>query len=141
MRMQPKALTIIGWILTGQLALMLGFSASIKLLDPQAAVAPPNPDFGYAAETIFAIGFVELACLVVFLIPRTAVLGAVLLTGYLGGAVATHVRVGDLFIMPVIVGVVVWLALFLREPRVRALLPLRRPAAVNVPEPHEALVS
>ena len=60
--------------------------------------------------------------------PRTAVLGAVLLTGYLGGAVATHVRVGEAFVLPLLLGVVVWAGLYLRDERIRALLPLRKTA-------------
>jgi hypothetical protein len=68
---------------------------------------------------------VEIACALIYAIPQTSVFGAILLTGYLGGATATHVRVGEPFFLPVIVGIVVWLGLFLREGRLRALLPLR----------------
>jgi hypothetical protein len=73
----------------------------------------------------------ELFCAAVYVVPRTAVLGAVLLTGYLGGAVATHVRVGDAFIVPLLLGVLVWAGLYLRDERVRALLPLRKSRAVE----------
>jgi xanthine/uracil permease len=62
----------------------------------------------------------------VYVIPQTSVLGAILLTGYLGGAVATHVRIDDNFVPPIVMGVLVWLGLFLRDPRLRALIPLRR---------------
>ena len=76
------------------------------------------------------IGILELVCLVVYVNPRTAILGAILLTGYLGGAVATNVRIGSpLFshvLFPVYVGVLLWGGLFLREERLRALIPLRR---------------
>jgi hypothetical protein len=65
---------------------------------------------------------------VLYVVPQTAVLGAVLLTGYLGGAVATHVRVGESFAIPLVLGILVWAGLFLRDARVRALLPLRKPA-------------
>jgi hypothetical protein len=61
----------------------------------------------------------------VYAIPRTAVLGAILMTGYLGGATATHARVGEPFYLPIIVGIVVWLGLFLRDARLRALIPVR----------------
>jgi Mn2+/Fe2+ NRAMP family transporter len=72
------------------------------------------------------IGILEIACTVIYVIPRTSVLGAILLTGYLGGATATHVRIGDpSFFGPVIFGVLVWLGLWLRDARLRALLPLR----------------
>lgn len=73
----------------------------------------------------FGLGILEVACVVVYLIPRTAVLGAILLTGYLGGAVATHLRVGDPCFGPILLGVVLWGGLFLRDPRLRTLIPLR----------------
>jgi hypothetical protein len=83
---------------------------------------------GYPASLSATLGILLLACLALYVFPRTAVLGAVLLTGYLGGAVTTHLRIGDdLFtlLFPVIVGALVWAGLFLREPRLRALVPLR----------------
>jgi hypothetical protein len=71
------------------------------------------------------IGILELACTVIYLIPRTAVLGAILLTGYLGGATAVSVRLGTpAFILPVVFGVLVWGGLYLRDPRLRAVIPL-----------------
>jgi len=72
------------------------------------------------------LAILELSCLLVYLIPPTAMLGAVLLTGYLGGAICTHWRVGDPFIVQVVLGLVVWLGLYLREGRLRILLPVRR---------------
>jgi len=76
---------------------------------------------------LLTLGIVEASCAILYLIPRTAVLGAILVTGYLGGAVATHARVGDpAFITPALLGVIAWLGLFLRDRRVRALIPLRR---------------
>ena len=71
------------------------------------------------------IGIVELACTAVYLVPRTAVLGAILLTGYLGGATAVTVRLGGPFAFPVVFGVFVWGGLYLRDARLRALMPLR----------------
>jgi hypothetical protein len=85
---------------------------------------------GYPERAALWIGIVEIACTVLYLIPRTAVLGAILLTGYLGGATNTHVRVGEPFYMPVLLGVLVWLGLFLREPRLRPLVPLRNKTRV-----------
>jgi hypothetical protein len=80
---------------------------------------------GYPESVVLGIGILELACTVVYLIPRISILGAILLTGYLGGATATHVRIGDLsFVAPVIVGALVWLGLFLRNERLRELIPL-----------------
>ncbi len=80
-------------------------------------------------ERYCPLGIVLLVCTLLYLIPRTPVLGAILLTGYLGGAVATHVRVGEgLFsiLFPIIFGVLIWLGLYLRDDRLRALLPLER---------------
>jgi hypothetical protein len=81
---------------------------------------------GYAASLLRPIGLVELACLVLYLVPRTAPLGAILFTGYLGGAIATHVRLGNpLFshqLFPIYVAAMLWIPLYLRDARVRALL-------------------
>ena len=81
---------------------------------------------GYPESVVFGIGLVLLVCTLLYVIPRTSILGAILLTGYLGGAVATHVRVGDpLFshaLFPVYLGVMVWGGLFLRNHRLRALI-------------------
>lgn len=114
----------LGWILTGLPALMLIFSAGMKLAKP-APVLTEFARLGYEEGTIIGIGILELACALIYLFPRTAVLGAILVTAYLGGAVATHVRVGDPFIPPAIVGVFVWAGLYLRDKRIRDLLPLR----------------
>ena len=81
---------------------------------------------GYAVSLVVPLGIVLLVCTIVYAIPRTSVLGAILLTGYLGGATATHVRLGQPFWFPVMMGVLLWAALFLREERLRALIPLRR---------------
>ncbi len=81
---------------------------------------------GYDPAVALPIGVVELVCTVFYVIPQTAVLGAVLLTGYLGGATATHVRLGEPWFGAVLIGVVLWLGLYLRDRRVRALLPWRR---------------
>jgi hypothetical protein len=84
---------------------------------------------GYPESLALGLGIIEIACTVIYVVPRTTVLGAILLTGFLGGAVATHVRVGDpLFshsLFPIYVGVLVWLGLYLRDDQLRALIPLR----------------
>jgi len=105
--------------------LMLLFSGIMKLVKP-AAVVEELARLGYPESIALGIGVLELSCTVVYLIPRTSVLGAILLTGYLGGATTTHVRIGDPFFAPVVIGVLVWLGLFLRDERLRALIPLRR---------------
>jgi DoxX-like family len=81
---------------------------------------------GYSDTVLVPLGIVLIASTALYVFRRTAVLGAVLLTGYLGGATATHVRIGQPFLFPVIVGVIVWGCLYLRDERVRALLPLVR---------------
>ncbi len=77
---------------------------------------------GYPASCLIPLGLVLLACTILYVVPRTAVLGAVLLTGYLGGATATHVRMGEPFLFPVVFGVLLWACLYVRDARVRALL-------------------
>ncbi len=113
-----------GRIISALPVLMLLFSGVVKLMKP-AAVVQEFTRLGYAESQALGIGILEIACTIVYLIPRTSVLGAILLTGYLGGATATHVRIGDPFFAPVVVGALVWLGLFLRDGRLRALLPLR----------------
>jgi hypothetical protein len=83
--------------------------------------------FGYSESILPELGIVEFVCAALFLIPRTSMLGAILLTGYLGGATATHVRVSDpVWIVPVTIGVLIWAGLFLRDERLGGLIPLRR---------------
>lgn len=106
--------------------LMLLMSGTFKLVGG-AQMAKDWASFGYPPGALVPIGVTELACAILFAIPRTSILGAVLVTGYLGGAVATHVRVSDAaFVAPAVLGAVAWLGLYLRDPRLRALLPLRR---------------
>lgn len=83
-------------------------------------------DLGLPESLIVPLGILETICVVIYLIPQTAILGAILLTGYLGGALCSHLRVGDPIIGPIIIGIVVWLGLFLREERLRQLIPFRR---------------
>jgi hypothetical protein len=114
-----------GRVLSALPILFLTFDAAIKLL-AIPAVAEGSRQLGYPPESMFGIGAVLLACVALYAVPRTAVLGAVLLTGYLGGAIATHVRVGNPAfshtLFPVYVAAFVWGGLFLRDARVRALV-------------------
>jgi DoxX-like family len=128
---QTKAMTVIGWVISGLVGLLMIGSASAKFVSPPGMAEQFVDKFGYPQHLILGIAITEVTCAVLYLIPRTAILGAVLLTGYLGGAVATHVRVEDNFAGAAIGGVLVWLGLFLRDARIRALLPLRRPIATN----------
>ena len=105
--------------------LVLLMSAVMKFATPPPVVQG-FAHLGLAESLAFGLGILELACTVLYVIPRTAVLGAILLTGYLGGAIVSHLRVGDPFIGPIIFGVLVWAGLFLREKRLRALIPFRR---------------
>ena len=119
-----KKMKIAGWIMTALPAALLIFSAVMKLMKP-APVVEGFTKFGFNESLIVPLGIVELACTIIYLIPRTSVLGAILLTGYLGGATCTTLRVGESFIMTLAVGVVIWGGIFLRDPRLRALIPFR----------------
>lgn len=124
-----KAL-LAGRIVSGFVALFLLVDAGFKLIRPLPAPAVEAfGKLGYPVEFAAGLGLLLLSCVALYLIPRTSVLGAILLTGYLGGAVASHVRVGDpLFshaLFPVYVGLLVWGGLYLREAKLRVLVPLR----------------
>jgi hypothetical protein len=127
----PRAQVWTGRVLSGFAVLFLAFDTVMKLLlVPEATKG--TVDLGYPSSALFGIGVVELICLVAYLVPRTAVLGAVLFTGYLGGAIATHVRVGNpLFthvLFPVYVAAFIWGGLYLRDRALRAVLPFRNPS-------------
>jgi uncharacterized membrane protein YphA (DoxX/SURF4 family) len=109
---------IIGWVLSALLAvLFIGLSASGKFTEWEGKTEMFEK-MGFSTSLMTKIGIVEVVCTVLFLIPRTAFIGAILLSAYLGGAVVTHARVGDAFVMPIVIGVVVWVAYGLREPTV-----------------------
>jgi uncharacterized membrane protein YphA (DoxX/SURF4 family) len=119
----------VGWILTILASLLFVFSAFMKLK------GGPDLDkgmehLGLPASMVLPLAILELACVALYLIPATSVLGAILLAGYIGGTIVTHWRSGDPFIVNVVLGLVLWLGIYLREPRLKALIPLRRnPAA------------
>jgi DoxX-like protein len=122
-----KAMSWAGYAVSALPVLMLLASAIMKLARP-AFVVEGFVKHGYPESMLVGLGIVELSCTILYLIPRTSVLGAILLTGYLGGATATHVRVAEFsqaFLGPVPFGVLLWLGLYLRDPRLRALIPLR----------------
>lgn len=119
-----KAMLWAGWIMSALPALFLLVDGVMKLVKP-AIVVQTTVQLGYPESVILPLGIVLLACTVLYLNPRTSVLGAILLTSYLGGAVATHVRVSaGLFeiLFPVIFGALLWGGLALRDGRLRALL-------------------
>jgi len=117
-----------GRVLSGIPAAFLAFDAAIKLVNPPL-VTEASVRIGVPPELSVALGVLLAACLALYLIPRTAPLGAVLLTGYLGGAVFTHLRIGDPLIshtlFPIYVGALLWAGLYLRDDRVRRLVAAR----------------
>ena len=120
-----------GRVLSALTVMFMLFDGSVKLLMWGPALEA-NAKLGYPEDLVFAIGVLELACTAVYVIPQTSVFGAILMTGFLGGAIATHVRVSDpLFshtLFPVYVGAMAWLGLYLRNDRLRAIIPLSKPA-------------
>jgi hypothetical protein len=123
-----KARLWAGRIMSGLPVLFLLMDGVMKLFKP-AFVVEATVNLGYPENVIVPIGLVLTICTLLYVFPRTAILGAILLTGYLGGAVATHVRVsGGLFpvTFPILFGVLIWGGLWLRDDRVRVLIPLRQ---------------
>lgn len=114
-----------GYICGAAPVLMLLFSGVMKLLKP-APVVLEFGRLGYPEKLAIVLGIIELGCTVLYMIPRTAVLGAILLTAYLGGATATHVRIGDPFFIPIVLGILIWLGLYFRDIRLRPLMPLTK---------------
>src|SRR5438309_734115 len=116
-----------GRIISALVVLFLLFDGITKMMKIKA-VLDASAQLGYPVSTIVGIGVTLLVCTVFYVIPQTSILGAILLTGYLGGAVATQVRVGNpMFetLFPIIFGALAWAGIFLREDRLRALIPLR----------------
>lgn len=121
--------TLAGRILSGLAVLFLVFDSAGKLLQVQPVI-DSTLQLGYPRDVVFSLGVILLSCCAAYVIPRTSVVGALLLTGYLGGAVATHVRVENpLFshvLFPTYIAALLWGGLILRDARLRAFLPLRR---------------
>ena len=123
----PQAMFIAGWILSILPSLMLVMSAVMKFVKP-AGFAESFEKLGFSIGVADGLGIVELMSAALYLLPPTSVLGAILLTGYLGGATAAHLRLNEPFIAPVIIGMVLWGGLYLRDARIRCLIPFRRRA-------------
>jgi hypothetical protein len=121
-----KAALWTGRVLSGLVVALMIMSGVMKLMMTADAQKDLDP-IGWSVGIMGTIGAIEIACAVLYAIPQTAVLGAILLTGYLGGACATSVRIGQygLSFAPVIIGVVTWVALYLRDARLRSLAPIR----------------
>ncbi|MCA9632866.1 MAG: DoxX family protein [Myxococcales bacterium] len=128
-RAPSRAARIGGYVSSGLAVAFLIMDATMKLLTTAPAIESTQ-QLGYDPSVVFPLGVTQLACLVTYLFPRTSVLGAILWTGYLGGAIATHVRLGNPLLshvlFPVYVAALLWLGLWLRSPALRALVPLRR---------------
>ena len=123
-----KAQKWTGYVLSTLVVLFLLMDSVMKLLK-LPIVLDASAKLGFSASAVFTIGVILLFCVILYAVPQTSVLGAVLLSAYLGGAVSTHLRLGNpLFshiLFPTYLGAMLWLGLYLREPRLRALLPLR----------------
>jgi DoxX-like family len=104
---------------------MLLMSAVMKFMKPQPVI-DGFVHLGIPLSMVVGLGVLEVVCTLVYLIPATSILGAILVTGYLGGATLTTLRVGDAYYGPVVLGILAWAGLYLREPRLRALIPFRR---------------
>lgn len=123
--MTPRKTLWAGYVLSALPVLMLLFSGSVKLLKIPSVVQGFGQS-GYPVNLIMVIGILEVGSTIIYLVPRTAALGAILMTGFLGGAIASNVRIGNpLFCIPLFLGMLVWGGLYLRDQRVRALIPLR----------------
>jgi hypothetical protein len=125
--MTSKKMTWTGRILGWASGFFVGTSGINLMFVRSPDLMASFATFGIPEDVIFGIGVSALVSSVLYLIPRTAVLGAILLTGYLGGAVATHVRIHDpTMFAPSTVGILIWLGLYLQDERLRELVPLRR---------------
>jgi hypothetical protein len=123
----PKGRLWTGRIISAVVVLFLLFDSITKVLKVRAVIEA-SAQLGYPANTIFTIGIILLVCTVFYIIPQTAVLGAILLTGYLGGAVAANLRIGSSMfntLFPIVFAALAWTGIFLRESRLGALIPFR----------------
>ena len=119
----PRWQFVAGWVLSGLLALVFMPSAFFKIAQPAGFIEDWSRT--YPAGSALPLGVIELTLFVLYLVPKTRYIGGLIMLAYLGGAVATHVHAKDgMFFVPVIIGVVAWLGLYLRDRRLRALVPL-----------------
>ena len=123
-----KAARWSGYVLQGIATLFLVFDCAIKIFPSQEAIQGTG-DLGFSTSALLPLGLIELVCLILYLVPRTSVLGALLWTGYLGGAIATHFRLGNPLpthtLFPIYVAILIWGGIWLRDERLRALIPFR----------------
>ena len=116
----------VGRVISILIALVFLMSATMKLKGgPELTQGMAH--LGLPERMVLPLAILEVSCTVIYLIPATSVLGAILLTGFIGGALCTHWRIGDPFYVHIVLGILVWLGLWLRESRLKELIPLRRP--------------
>jgi len=117
-----------GWVISSIVILVFAADAAVNLFAP-AMVSAQMQETGFAAGQALPLGLIILVCVILYAIPRTAVLGAILMTGFLGGAICTHFRLGEVGSPPQLIslflGVMAWGGLYLRDKRIRSLLPIR----------------
>jgi hypothetical protein len=113
-----------GRVISGLIVLLLTMSAVMKLMGG-AAVTEGMAHLGLPASLRVPLGILEFSCVVLYLIPATSITGAILLTGYVGGAIVTHLRISEPVYIPIALGILIWLGLYLRESRLKELIPLR----------------
>ena len=120
----------VGLGLSVLLSLLFGMSAVMKLMGGPGVIEG-MAHLGLPESLIIPLGILEISCVAVYLFPATSIVGAILLTGYIGGAICAHMRVGDPFFFQIVLGICVWLGLYLRENRLRELIPLKTSGAVD----------
>ena len=124
-RPSKKSVLWAGRIVSALPILALAMSGFMKLSHAPQMAGLLTGHLGFAESAVTGIGLLELVCIVLYAIPATSLLGAVMVSAYMGGAVASHVRVGDPYLVPILLAALAWLGLYLRDARVRKLLPLR----------------
>ncbi len=129
--MPSKAQRITGWVLTGLVGFFLVVASGVPKFIDFPGKKEMFDHLGITADLSPILGVIEIAVAVLFLIPRTSFLGAILVTGYLGGAVWAHLRVGDQWFFPIIIGVVMWISLGLRQPAIFAMALGKSPWSSN----------
>ncbi|MEQ1791135.1 MAG: DoxX family protein [Nitrospiraceae bacterium] len=120
----PIKLMWAGRVISGLIALLLTMSAVMKLMGG-AEVMEGFARMGLPESLRVPLGILEFSCVAIYLIPATSITGAILLTGYIGGAIVTHLRIGEPIYAQIVLGMLIWLGLYLREQRLKALIPLR----------------
>ena len=124
--MVSRTMVWTGRVMSGLVALLIGFASVVKLIN-MAGMAEGMARAGFPMKLLMPIGLIELMCVIVYVIPRTAVLGAILITGLMGGATVTSLRIGDpTYLVTVLLGMMAWGGLYLRDRRLRDLIPLVR---------------